>query len=128
MAKATKKFNKKVLIVEDDKDFLSILQTKFTADGFSVVVAENGEEGVIVAEKEKPDLIFSDILIPALNGIEMAKKIRESNKEVAVIFLTNMRDENYLKEIEKSGFSYLIKSDLRISEIVDKAKEKLGIK
>jgi CheY-like chemotaxis protein len=68
--------SKKILIVEDDADFISILDTKFTSEGFSVVAAKDGEEGVLVAEKEKPDLIISDVLIPRMNGIEMVRKIR----------------------------------------------------
>jgi len=123
------KINKKILIVEDDEDFLSILKTKFTSEGFSVVTAKDGEEGISVAEKEKPDLIFTDVLMPKMGGIEMAKKIKESDKKALIIFLTNMKDSDDTNEIKKSGeFDYLIKSDLRISEIVEKAKIKLGLK
>lgn len=124
-----KKIGKKVLIVEDDKDFLSILKIKFTSEGFSVVTAEDGERAISVAEKEKPDLIISDVLMPKMDGIEMAKKIKESNKNVLVTFLTNIKDADYTKKIEESGeFDYLVKSDLGISDIVDKVKIKLGLK
>ena len=123
-----KKINKKVLIVEDDKDFLSILKTKFTGEGFSVVTAEDGQEGINAVKEEKPDLIFSDVLMPGMDGIEMAKKIREFDKNVLIVFLTNIKDVDYTKNVEGSGeFDYLIKSDLSISDIVDKAKSKLGL-
>ena len=123
-----KKINKKVLIVEDDKDFLSILKTKFTGEGFSIVTAEDGQEGINAAKEEKPDLIFSDVLMPGMDGIEMAKKIREFDKNVLIVFLTNIKDVDYTKNVEGSGeFDYLIKSDLSISDIVDKAKSKLGL-
>jgi DNA-binding response OmpR family regulator len=119
---------KKVLIVEDDKDFLSILKIKFESEGFSVVTAEDGEKGIGAAEKEKPDLIISDILMPKVDGVEMAKKIREFNKDVLVIFLTNIKDDDYVKDIENLGRAdYLIKADLRINDIVDKVKAKLGL-
>ena len=122
------KINKKILIVEDDKDFLSILQIKFTAEGFSVVTAQDGEEGIRVAEKEKPDLIFSDVLLPKMDGLEMVKKIKESNNNTSIIFLTNIKDSEHMENARKLGdFDYLIKSDLRINDIVDKAKIKLGI-
>lgn len=121
--------NKKVLIVEDDKDFVFILKTKFESEGFLVVTAEDGEMGVGVAEKEKPDLIFSDILLPKFDGVEMVKKIRKFNKDVAIVFLTNLKDAGYTKNIGKiEGAEYLVKSDLRINDIVEKAKIKLGIK
>ena len=120
--------NPKILIVEDDEDFVSILKTKFTEEGFSVVTAENGDEGIGMAVSEKPDLILSDVLIPKMNGIEMVKKIRESNKDVLVIFLTNIKDEDYTKDIESlEGAEYLIKADLRINDIVSKVKDKLNI-
>jgi Response regulator containing CheY-like receiver, AAA-type ATPase, and DNA-binding domains len=123
-----KKINKKVLIVEDDKDFLSILKTKFTGEGFSVVTAEDGQEGINAVKEEKPDLIFSDVLMPGMDGIEMAKKIREFDKNVLIVFLTNIKDVDYTKNVEGSGeFDYLIKSDLSISDIVGKAKSKLGL-
>jgi DNA-binding response OmpR family regulator len=123
-----KKINKKILIVEDDEDFLSIIEMKFTGEGFSVVTAKNGEEGISVAEAEKPDLIMSDILLPKIDGLEMAKKIRESDKNVLVVFLTNLKEADYIDKIKKAGkFDYLIKSDSRINTIVEKIKNKLGI-
>lgn len=124
-----KSLNKKVLIVEDDEDFAFILEKKFTTEGFSVVTAKNGEEGVETATKEKPDLIISDMLMPRMDGITMAKKIRETDKTVPVIFLTNIKDEAHTSQIKASdNFGYLIKADTRIDEIVSKSKEKLGIK
>ncbi len=123
------KTKKKILIVEDDKDFISILQIKLAGEGFSVVTAGNGEEGAIFAEKEKPDIIISDVLMPIVGGVEMAKKIREFNKDVPIIFLTNIQDVEYTAILKKMGeFDYLIKANLRINEIVEKVKIKLGIK
>ncbi len=123
-----KTINKKILIVEDDKDFLAILQKKFTAEGFSIIAAENGEEAIDIAEREKPDLILSDILMPKMDGLAMAKKIKEFNKNVPIIFLTNLKDTDYTDDMEKSGeFDYLIKSELRIDDIVAKSKIKLGL-
>lgn len=117
--------NKKILIVEDDKDFSTILQKKFTLEGFSIITAENGEEAIDIAEREKPDLILSDILMPKMDGETMAKKIREVDKNVPIMFLTNLGDDD---SIEKSKeFDYLIKSELRIDDIVTKSKIKLGL-
>lgn len=123
------KINKKILIVEDDKDILFIFKTKFVSEGFLVVDAADGEEGVSVAEKEKPDLILSDILMPRMDGVEMAKQIKKANSKALIIFLTNVKDINYAEDIRKaSGIDYLIKSELKINEVVDRVKIKLGIK
>ncbi len=123
------KKSKKILIVEDDKDFLEILKIKLTSEGFSVVTAGDGIEGLSVAEKEKPNLVISDVLMSKMDGIEMAKKIKASNKKVLIVFLTNTKGSDFTKDIEKSKeFDYLVKSDLRINDIVDKIKSKLGFK
>lgn len=124
-----KKANKKILVVEDDADFLSILQTKLSSEGFLVVVARDGQEGLAATEKEKPDLIFTDILMPVLDGIQMAQKIRQTDKDVIIVFLTNLQDaKNPENSAALEEFEYLIKADTRINDIVKKAKEKLGIK
>lgn len=124
-----KKNKKKVLIVEDDKDFLAILEIKFLSEGFSVVSAEDGQQGVSMAQSEKPDVIISDVVMPRMDGIEMAKKIRETDKKTVIIFLTNIKDIEYTRKIEESGdFGYLVKSDLRIGEIVNRVKQRIGLK
>lgn len=122
------KTDKKILIVEDDEDFSYILQKKFTMEGFLVVLAKDGEDGIVAAIKEKPDLILSDILMPKMDGISMAHEIREAHIDTPIIFLTNMKDIDTTISMQKSGeFDYLIKSDTRINDIVAKSKIKLGL-
>ena len=122
------KINKKILIVEDEKDLLAILKTKFEEDDFSVLTAEDGEEGIAVAQKGVPDLILSDILIPKIDGITMAKKIREFNSAIPIVFLTNTKDSEYIGKITELGFEYLIKSEYQINDIIAKAKKILDVK
>ncbi len=122
------KNDKKILIVEDDEDFTYILQKKFTMEGFLVVSAKDGQEGIAMAEKENPDLIISDVLMPKMDGIAMAKKIREKNIDVPIIFLTNTKDTDLTIDAQSSDkFEYLLKSNTRIGEILEKVKNKLGI-
>jgi len=121
------KLNKKILIAEDDKSLLSALQEKFTNQGFSVVTALDGEEGLIVAEKEKPDLLLLDIKMPIIDGITMARKLKEVGINVPIIFLTNLDDVKHISDaIEVSKSDYLIKSDWDLDDIVKKVKAKLG--
>lgn len=123
------KTNKKILIVEDDEDFVFILEKKFTSEGFTVITAKNGEDGISVAEKEKPELILSDMLMPKMDGVTMATKIRVFNKEVPIMFLTNIKDADRTDGAKvPDGVDYIIKADTRIDDIVAKAKTKLGIK
>lgn len=119
---------KKILIAEDDLNFISILKEKFEGEGFSVLTAQDGKEALRAAEKEKPDLIISDVLLPMLNGVDMAKQVREKMPAVPIIFLTNVKDDTYadiIKDIKNAD--YLIKSDIKIEDAVKSAKKLLGL-
>lgn len=125
----TKKINKKVLIVEDDPNFVSILKQKFDQEGFSVIVAQDGKAGFSSFKTENPDIIVSDMLLPLMQGLDMAKEIRKSNSEAPVIFLTNVKDEAHLDDFKKIKHTdYLIKSDVRLDDIVKLVKKRLSIK
>ena len=121
---------KKILIVEDDLNYLSILQQAFGGEGFTVVSSRDGAEGLALAQTENPDLIILDIILPKMDGIEAAKKIKESNIAVPIIFLTNLGDINSINkamESAKLDLEYIIKADVHIGQIISRVKEKLGI-
>jgi len=121
---------KKVLIVEDEKDFLWILREGFNNQGLSMLYASSGEEGVVLAKEENPDLIIIDIGLPQMDGIAMARKIKEEGGNAKLIFLTNMKDAEHVSEaIDISGEAdYIVKADIRVEDIVARAKDKLGLK
>lgn len=93
-----------------------------------MVTAENGEEGLIAAKNEKPDLILLDIKMPIMDGITMSKKLKESGSEAPIIFLTNMEDLKNISEATETATDYIIKSDLTTESIVARVKERLNIK
>ncbi|MFA7245264.1 MAG: response regulator [Candidatus Magasanikbacteria bacterium] len=124
--------NKKILIIEDETSLAKALDEKFTHESFDVLLCNNGEDGLSLALKEKPDLILLDIMMPKMDGLTLLKNLRKDNtfgKNAKVIILTNSYDIDKVGEATKSGvFDYFIKSDTKISEILDKVKEKLDIK
>jgi len=123
------KLNKKILVVEDDKILTSTLLDNFTNEGFSVINASDGEEGLIMANKETPDLILLDILMPKIDGITMARKLKENSINTPIIFLTNLDDLKHISDaIEVAESDYLIKSDWKVNDIVAKVKDKLNLK
>jgi len=121
---------KKVLIVEDNEDFLFLLKQGFQKQKMSLVYAMDGQEGLELAEKEKPDLIIIDIDLPMMDGIQMAKKIKEKGLNPAIIFLTNLTDEEHVsKAMEAAGATdYIIKADVHMEDIVARVKEKISLK
>jgi DNA-binding response OmpR family regulator len=124
------KINKKILFVEDDKSFLWILHQSFSEEGFAVVFARDGEEGLRLVETEKPDLILLDILLPKMDGLTMAKKLKEKGFAPQIIFLTNLKDSDHISEAIEifKEIDYIIKSDLGIDQIIKRAKERLGMR
>lgn len=120
---------KKILIIEDNKDFLWILRQSFDNQNVAVVYAMDGEEGLAMAEKEKPDLIIMDILLPKMDGISVARKIKEKGINAKMIFLTGFKDSEHISNAIDafSDADYIVKTDMRIDDIVARVKDKLGI-
>lgn len=122
--------SKKILIVEDEPAMLTALSDTFVREGFTVLPARNGEEGLTLMSKS-PDLILLDIVMPRLDGVEMLKRMQgdEFMKEVPVIILTNLPDSE--KIVQAIGgdevYAYLIKSNWKLEGIVEKVKERLGL-
>src|ERR1035437_2071090 len=105
---------KKILIVEDDRVLLNLMNEQFSAEGFEVLTALNGKDGLDAALKMHPDLILVDILMPIMDGMEMTEKLREDTwrKNAKIIVLTNLNSEDKVaKFLEKGAYDYLIKSD-----------------
>jgi len=118
-----------VLLIEDDNLLVRMYQDKFTVDGYKVVVALNGEEGLAKIKKEKPTLILLDIMMPKLNGFEVLKKIKADpeTKSIPVVLLTNLGGQDDAKKgLEMGAVAYLIKSDYTPDETVAKVKEILA--
>ena len=123
---------KKILIIEDENSQRKALMEKFTREGFTVLEARDGEEGLRVALKEQPHIILLDIVMPKMDGMTMIKKLRQENdwgKSVPVILLTNLSsdDDKINKMItENEPAYYLVKSNYLLSEVVEKVKERLS--
>jgi len=121
---------KKILIVEDERALREILEKKFFQEkDFEVVSAKNGEDGLNLALKEKPDLILLDIVMPKMDGMTMLHILRgnEWGKNVPVILLSNLNDASKISDgVNEKVFDYLVKSDWHIDDVVKKVREKLG--
>jgi DNA-binding response OmpR family regulator len=78
----------KLLLIEDDANLGYIIKSSLEEilGGYEVVIATNGEEGLLAFEEHTPDLIVSDIDMPVLNGIEMVRRIRQTNQEIPIVF------------------------------------------
>lgn len=119
-----------LLIVEDEEALVFELEFKFKQEGFNVIKAGNGELGLEMAEKNKPDIILLDIVMPKMDGLTMLKKLREQEwgKEIPVLVLSNYDDLDKISQaMQSKAQGYLIKSDWDIEEVVKKVREVLKL-
>jgi len=118
----------KILIIEDDKPMARALEIKLMHAGFEVKSVGNGEDGLLILEKQDFSLVLLDLMIPKLNGFKVLEKLKEKQNKTPVIVLSNLsqsQDEKLARELGAAGF--FIKSNTPIAKIVEQVKEKLSI-
>lgn len=104
--------NKTILVVDDEKDLLDLIEYNLKKEGFDVLKAENGEEGIKKAKEHKPDLVLMDIMMPKMDGMEAVEIMRADDelKSIPIIFLTARSDEKTEVEgLNKGGDDYITK-------------------
>lgn len=117
---------KKILIIEDEKDLRFFLTKALKGEGFETLEAFDGEEGIEIAKKEKPDLILLDLLLPGINGYEVLTKLKKDPflEQIPVIILSNLgQSEEIEKGMKLGAIDYLIKANFTLDEIVERVKK-----
>lgn len=124
---------KRILVVEDEASQRKALVDKLTREDFFVLEARDGEEGLALALKEKPQIILLDLVMPKMDGMTMLKKLRQENewgKSVPVILLTNLNADDDTMSIgiaENEPEYYLVKANWTLGDVVKKIKERLSL-
>lgn len=102
----------KILIVDDEPDIVEFLRYNLEKEGFQVFSANDGEEGIEIAEQELPDLIILDIMMPVMDGVEVCRSLRGKPEfqQTVIAFLT-AREEDYshIAALETGGDDYITK-------------------
>ncbi len=117
----------KVLVVDDAPDTLDIIQKLLSFEGYEVILAATGEEGVKKVEEEKPDVVLMDISLPGIDGTEALKRIRTINPIQSVIMLTAFATVENAIQALKEGASDFVKKPFEnehLIHIVNQALEK----
>lgn len=115
----------KVLLVEDDEMLHGMYTQKFKNQGYAVLSAYNGADGLKIAEAEHPDIILLDVIMPKMDGFVALKKIRKgtTTANIPVILLTNLgQEEDVRKGRELGANDYFIKANHTPQEVVEKVK------
>ncbi|HON59655.1 MAG TPA: response regulator [Smithella sp.] len=103
----------KILVVDDDKVFLKLVENDLTKEGFAVITAQNGNDAIKLAKKESPALILLDISMPGISGGEVSSLLKEDprTQDIPVIFLTALlsKEEEEKRKNRLSGHYFIAK-------------------
>jgi CheY-like chemotaxis protein len=121
-----------VCIMDDNEDIREIYGMKFEREGFAVIQAKDGAEGLRLVKEKKPDIILLDIQMPVLDGLGVldALKADEEFAKIPVIILSNIDNDITFQEVIESGRAqyYLVKSLTDVQKVVDITLEVLANK
>ena len=118
----------RILIIEDDKFLRELIIQKLGNEGYEVVEAAEGEEGLRKMKEEKPDLVLLDLILPGIDGFEVLRRAKseQDTASIPIIILSNLgQRDDVEKGIELGAIDYLIKAHFTPGEIVEKIKATL---
>ncbi len=116
---------KKVLIIEDDKFLRELISQKLSKEGYDVIEAIDGEDGVKKIKESKPDLVLLDLILPGIDGFEVLKRAKEDavSAAVPIIILSNLgQKEDVERGFKLGAVDFLIKAHFTPGEIIEKVK------
>lgn len=118
---------KKILVIDDEELIIKSLRKLLEKNGFTVFVAKNGQDALIMTEDEEFDLIVADIRMPGMNGVETIETIynnlkKTNSKKTSVIFITGYADEEIKQKAKNLGPIAYIYKPFDIVELVNKIK------
>ena len=101
---------KKILIVEDEESIRGFLKINLKRNGFEVLETDNGEEGLEIVEREEPDILILDVMLPGIDGFEVCKRVREKQESIGIIMLTAKGQEmDKIIGLEYGADDYMVK-------------------
>jgi DNA-binding response OmpR family regulator len=119
---------KKVLIVDDESSMVSVLQRHVSNAGYGFETAGNGQEALEKIEKDQPDLVLLDLVMPGMNGFETCRRIRENEKtkKIPVLIITALRSESDSASAAASGANEFIVKPIDGAHLAKRIRHHLG--
>lgn len=120
----------KILLVDDEKDFIDTLAERLMAKGFKIIEAFDGKEGLEKAHTEKPDVIVLDVTMPEMNGYDVCRKLKidEKYKDIPIIMLTGNVQPNDVEFGKENGADVYLTKPLELKLLSHKIDALLRLK
>ena len=111
----------KTLLIIDDSPFIAMeIKNIVSERGYEVVGhSRNGEEGIRKYDELRPDYVTIDIIMPGIDGIETAQKIREIDADAKIVMLSSLCDEETMKELEAAGLKYIVEKPIDAGALME---------
>lgn len=114
---------KKILVVDDEHDICDFVKTFFSDRGYVVFNALNGEEALSIVKTEKPDIVLLDVKMPGMDGMATLKHIKDIDRDIVVIMVTALEDQDKMNEAYRLGAADYITKPL-VLDYLEGAVEK----
>lgn len=114
-----------ILVIDDDEDLLATVSLALRTEGFDVETAAGGKEGLEKAVASPPDLVVLDIMMPDMNGSEVAKQLKanEATSAIPIVMITALQEKKYMKAaIQQFGVEYYIVKPFEMDDFVNKVR------
>lgn len=113
-----------ILVVDDEQDLLDLIEYNLKKEGFDVLKAENGQEGIDIAKESHPDLVLLDIMMPKMDGLAVCERIRQdpNTSRIPIIFLTARGDERTEIEGLNRGADDYITKPISTTKLISRIK------
>ena len=110
--------DREIMVVDDDQGILESFDAML-GDDYPLVTLDNGFEAIEYMKSHKPKLIFLDIKMPGINGIEVLKRLRQSEVDAAVVIVTATTKAHYEEEAEELGIAGYLHKPFEIDDVED---------
>lgn len=113
---------KTILAIDDENDVLLIIKTALSSQGYNVLTASNGYDGLALAEDHVPALILLDLRMPEMDGMEVLEKLRDNEKtqNIPVIVLTGISEKKQIRDALDKGITYYIVKPFECHDLISK--------
>jgi len=114
----------RILVVDDDRDLVALLERILVAEGYQVATAFDGSSALVFLDQQRPDLIILDIMMPGIDGLEIISSVRQ-NHDIPIIMLTAKKDVATMRDAFAAGADDYVSKPFRTPELLARIKTKL---